>query len=389
VTAVAVTGIGVVSALGVGVEPFWEGLVAGRSGLRPPTRIALPGVACVGEAPALEVRTFAHTALGRRIDRPSLLALAACRLAVADARGALDGVEPARVGLGLGSAFGNFGETTGFLDRLFARGAGNPLVFPNLVMSAGLSYASIELGVTGPTACLTEQEATGEAAIAWGAQLVADGAVDVCLAGAADELDAILCEVLRDARLSARGAPRPFDPRADGSCPGEGAAVVVLEPLARARARGARIYARLVPHPGFAVPAPVHGWPRDPGPVAEGLAPLLPGVDLVLAAACGQPARDGLEAAALAVALAGRPAAVTAPRAAVGDFGAAGALGVAAAALAVYTGVVPPTLGVNGARPHGLDVVSGEARRTSVRAALVDGLARGGVCRPLRLEALT
>lgn len=387
-TPVAVTGIGVVSAFGIGVEPFWDGLVAGRSALAPPTRLGTPGVVCAGEVRALAPRDFVRSAVGRRIDRTSLLALAACRLALADAGAPLDGLDPTRFGLALGSAFGNFGETTGFLDRLFARGAGNPLVFPNLVLNAGLSYASIELGVTGPTACLTEQEASGEAAIAWGGRLVADGAADVILAGAADELDGTLCEVLRDAGLMAAGAPRPFDPGADGTAPGEGAAVVVLEPLARARARKARIYARLGTHPGFAVPAPVHGWPSDPGPLATGLGPLLADVELVVASACGYPARDGLEGAALVRALAGRRVAVTAPRAAVGDFGSAGALGVAVAALAVYTGVVPPTLGVNGNGPRGLDVVTGAARRGPVRVAAVLGLARGGVCRPLRLEAV-
>jgi 3-oxoacyl-[acyl-carrier-protein] synthase II len=386
--AVAVTGLGVVSAFGHGVGPFWEGLTAGRSPLRAAERAALDGVGLVGEVPALEVRAFARTPLGRRIDRPSLLALAACRLALADAGEPLAATAAERTGLALGSGLGNLGETTVFLDRLFARGTGNPLVFPNLVMNAPLSYVSIELGVTGPTAFVTEQEASGEAAVACGAQLVADGAVDVCLAGGADEYHAILGEVLRDAGALARGAPRPLDATADGSCPGEGAAVLVLEPLSRARARGARVYARLTPHPGFAVPAPVHGWARDPGPLGDALAPLVAGTDAVIAAASGQPALDVLEAAALARAVGRRAVAVTAPRAATGDFGAAGALAVAAGALTVHHGVVPPTPGPRGEARGGLDVVAGAARAGRVRAVLVDGLARGGTCRPVVLEAV-
>jgi 3-oxoacyl-(acyl-carrier-protein) synthase len=219
-----------------------------------------------------------------------------------------------------------------------------------------------------------------------GGALVADGAVDWCLAGGADELDPIVYEVWRDAGRFARHAPRPFDAAADGSCPGEGAAVLVLEPLARACARGARVYARVRPHPGFAVPAPVHGWPSDAAAVAAGLAPLVADADAIVAAASGQPALDRLEGAALAAALGGRRAAVTAPRAAVGDFGAAGALAVAAGVLAVHDGCVPPTLGVR-IPPASLDVVTGGARRVPVRVAVVDGLARGGACRPVRLEA--
>ena len=385
-TAVAVTGIGVVSAFGHGVEPFWRGLTAGACGLRPIRRFEVPpGVALGGEVPPLERQGLVLSAIGRRIDWLSLMALAACRLALADA--GLGTRAPGRTGLGFGSAWGNLHETGVFLDRLFARGQGNPLLFPNLVFNAPLSYASIELGITGPTAMLCAAEASGEAALAWGADQVAEGAVDVCLAGGAEELGAVLHQALRESGLLARAAPRPLDPAADGVCPGEGAAVLVLEPLARARARGGRIHARLVAAPAFTVPAPVHGWALDPVPVAEGLADPLSDADVVFAAASGRPELDALEAAALARALDGRSVAVTAVRGALGDFGAAGALATAAAALAVSTGVVPPTVGIVPPARAGLDVVTGAARRDGLRSAVVNGLARGGICRPLRLEA--
>ena len=151
-TDVVVTGVGVVSAFGAGTAAFWDGLCAGRSALVP----ADGGGPRSGVVTGLEARDVVRTAIGRRIDRASLFALAAARGALADA--GLDDAEVAgdATGLVLGSALGNLGEIPGFLDRLFDRGAGNPLVFPNMVMNAPLSYASIELGVTGPTACLTE-----------------------------------------------------------------------------------------------------------------------------------------------------------------------------------------------------------------------------------------
>src|SRR5205814_2031332 len=153
--------------------------------------------------------------------------------------------------------------------------------------NAPLSYASIELGITGPTTMMSAQEASGEAAIGWAADLIAGDAADVCLAGGTDELGAVLHEVLSGNGHLARGVPRPLDPSADGVCPGEGAAVLVLEPLAAARARGARIYARVVPRPGFAVPSRVHGWPSDPGPLAHALAAMVADADVVFAAASG------------------------------------------------------------------------------------------------------
>ena len=135
------------------------------------------------------------------------------------------------------------------------------------------------------------------------------------------------------------------------------------------------------------MPAPVHGWPRDPAPVAETLRPLVRDADLVMAAASGNPALDALEAAALAAAFGERRVLVTSVRGALGDFGAVGALAAAAAVLAVDSGLVPPTLGLVPPARAGLDVVVGRARRAPVRVAVVDGLARGGFCCPLRLEA--
>lgn len=383
---VAVTGAGVVSAFGWGVEPFWRGLVDGVCPLAPIRRFppATPG-ALGAEVAAPDPGSVIRTPAGRRMDWASLMAVGACRLALDDAGLAPAAVAGARTALGIGSAYGNLQETATFLDRLFTRGTGNPMLFPNLVFNAPLSYASIELGITGETVMLSMLEASGEAAIAWGALAVAEGRADVCLAGGVDELGAVLHQILADGRRIAAGVPRPLDRNADGAVPGEGAAVLVLEPLARARARGARVYACVRPCPGFSVPAPVHGWSHDPVALAEGLAPLLHDVDVVLASASGDAARDAVEAAALARAV---PAAmITALRGAVGDFGAAGALVAVAAVRAIAAGLVPPTRGCRPPARDDLDVVVGAARRRRVHAAVVTGLARGGLCRPLRFEA--
>jgi 3-oxoacyl-[acyl-carrier-protein] synthase II len=373
---VLVTGIGVVSAFGLGVEAFWDGLLAGRDACVPAGIPEAPG-ARVARVEGLEARRWVRSAQGRRIDRTSLLALAAARLALDDAGLAPEALKPSRTALGLGSAFGNVQETVTFLDRVFDRGTGNPMLFPNLVMNAALSYAAIELGTTGPSAMVTEQDASGEAAIAWGARQVVAGAADVCLAGAADELATELLTIGRETHTASDAGP----------CVGEGAAVLVLESVSQAQRRGARCHARLVPHAGFGVAAPVHGWPTRPHELARALAPLAADVSLIVGATSGEPVLDELEAEVLALALAGRRPALTAPRRAIGRFGAGGALAVAAAALAIRHGVVPPVAGWPAAQARGLDVVTGTARPASIASALIDGLARGGVCRPLRLEA--
>jgi 3-oxoacyl-(acyl-carrier-protein) synthase len=383
---VVVTGAGAVSAFGWEAEAFWNGLLEGRSGMAPITRFTPKAHGLLAATvPAPESRSVARTSVGRRMDWVSLMALGACHAALADA-----GLEPGalpgdRTGLGLGSAYGNLQETETFLDRLFERGAGTPLLFPNLVFNAPLSYVSIELGITGETAMFSVLEASGETAIAWGADLVDDARADVCLAGGVDEVGAALHRILADAGALARGTPRPFDRGADGWALGEGAGVLVLESAAGARERGARPRARLAATAAFSVPATVHGWARDEGALAERLAPHVRDVDVVFAGASGDPARDRLEAAALARSAPGVP--VTAVRGALGDFGGAGSLAAVAAVRALETGIVPPTAGLRLPARAGLDVVCGAPRCQAVRSAAVVGLARGGACRVLRFEA--
>jgi 3-oxoacyl-[acyl-carrier-protein] synthase II len=379
VIAVAVTGIGVVSAFGVGTERFWRGLLSGRSPL-----VASERGVPIGAVEGLEVRDVVRTPAGRRIDHASLLALTAARLALADAGIDATALEPKRTGLGLGSSLGNLRETPPFMDRVFERGAGNPLVFPNMVMNAPLSYLSIELGITGPSVMVTEVEVSGEAAIAWGARLVADGGADVCLAGATDELADILVPVLGKSGGLTHGTARPLDRASDGRALGEGSAVLVLEPTAHARGRSARIYAEIEPHRGFAVPASVHGHPRDPDPIARGLRPLLAEAELVVAAANGMPVFDTIEARVLASTVGARVP-VTAPRGATGEFGSAGALAVAVAALALHDGRVPPTVGCRLPAREELDVVVDAPRACRPAVAVVDAIGRGGICRPVRL----
>jgi 3-oxoacyl-(acyl-carrier-protein) synthase len=379
VSSAAVTGVGVVSAFGVGTERFWTGLLSGRSPLVPDAQQTPTGA-----VDGLDLRAFVRTPAGRRIDHASLMALAAARLALDDAGIGNDAVAPERMGLALGSSLANVRETVSFLDRLFERGAGNPLVFPNMVMNAPLSYVSIELGITGPAVMTTELEVSGEAALAYGVRTIVDGTADVCLAGGTDELADILPPVLQAAGVLTHDVARPLDPAADGHALGEGAAVFVLESRERARARGARVYAEIVPHAGFGVPSPIHGHPGEPDAIVRRLRGVLDGADLVVAAASGLPGLDELEARVLAQTI-DRHVPVTAPRGALGHFGAAGALGVAAAALALHDGRVPPTVGCRlPAREH-LDVVVESPRACHPTVAVVNGLGRGGICRPVRL----
>ena len=240
---VLVTGIGVVSAFGLGVDAFWDGLRAGRDACVPAGIPDAPA-ARVARVEGLEARRWVRSAQGRRIDRTSLLALAAARLALDDAGIAPEALRPPRTALGLGSAFGNVQETVAFLDRIFDRGTGNPMLFPNLVMNA--------------SAQLRGDRARHD-------RTVGDGDGAGCLGRGRDRVGRTPGRRRCGRRLPGRrrrraghGAAhdRPRDAhgiRMPGPCVGEGAAVLVLESAAEAHGRGARCYARLVPHAGFGV----------------------------------------------------------------------------------------------------------------------------------------
>jgi hypothetical protein len=169
-----------------------------------------------------------------------------------------------RTSLVLGSAYGNLQETATFLDRLFTRGIGNALLFPNMVFNAPLSYGSIELGIRGETAMLSMLEVSGEAAIGSGVDAVASGRADVCIAGGVDELGHVLHRVLEDGggrrgRATAARSRRRAPWRRGSTRPRQ---------LDDAQARGARVQcgsrrrpASVAPVPGGCAAAPPIGSP--------------------------------------------------------------------------------------------------------------------------------
>jgi hypothetical protein len=229
---------------------------------------------------------------------------------------------------------------------------------------------------------LTEQEASGEAAIAWGAADRRRGGRGMPR-GRVGRAHQRIVRLRRETGTAGSGPPRPLDGGPTDRASAKALRWWCWNPPARARPRGTA-YARLALHDGFGVPAPVHGWPTDPDAVVRGLAPLVADVDAVVAAASGSPVLDAFEAAALGAVFGARRVPVTAPRGATGDFGAAGALAVAMAALAIHHGVLPPTLGCRLPARRDLD---GRGLGTPTRARPWSTDCPGGMCRPLRLEA--
>jgi len=397
---VAVTGVGVVSPIGVGRDAFWSALCAGRSGVVPMEGLArasgLPRIAApIGELPA---KTLISSPQFRRMDRLSRMAVAASRLALDDA--ALQGRDVAgeRTGVVFGTSLGDLKDSMAHLDRIFTRGpaAASPMVFPNLVLNAPAGYVAMEHGCTGVNFTVAQHEVSGEHAIALGCDVVRSGGADVVLAGGGDELTPILVEAYHRGRaLAAQRGGRewgsPYDRERSGIVLGEGTAMLVLEPLERARRRGVAVYAVLTAVRDYSVAAPRYTWPRHADAAAPQLTPLVDDdIDVVFGGANSSRRLDRCELGLFARLFAGRASAVavTSIKGAIGECGAAGALTVAAACLALRAQAVPPLCHLIAADTEApFRFVAGRAAPAALRAALVSGLARGGSGIAMRLEA--
>jgi 3-oxoacyl-[acyl-carrier-protein] synthase II len=397
---VAVTGIGVVSPIGIGRTAFWEALRDGRSGIAPLEGWArssgLPRIAApVGEFAAKDL--IASPQL-RRMDRLSRMAVASSRLALDDAGIAPADLPSERVGVVFGTALGNLEESVAHLDRVFTRGpaAASPMVFPNLVMNAPAGYVAMEFGFTGVNFTIAQAEVSGEQAVVLGCEVLQSGRADVVLAGGGDQLSTVLLEGYHRARALAgqRGGREwssPYDSARSGIVLGEGAAILVLEPLAQARARQAAVYAIVDGAARFAVEAPRYDWPHRADGARDSLRALLgDGAQLVCGGANSSRRLDGCELTLFADALRthAADASVTSIKGAVGEFGAAGALTVAATCLGLREQAVPPLCNLQTPEPAApFRFVARRAAGARLKRALVCGLARGGAGVALSLVA--
>lgn len=384
---VVVTGTAALSPFGAGVAALWDGLVAGRVGTGPVTRFdtAPYSTSYGGEVPAGAVPELdlpPGTPLSVRY------AVAVVAAALADA-----GRDPGPdVALCLGTVMG----TRPHLERLERAGA-DPAADGRWSSSGALvAVPARMLGLGGPVALLGTGCSAGNDAIGHGCDLIATGQADCVVAGGAEELAEAVYSLFTGLRALSPDLLRPFDAGRRGILPAEGAAALVLEPAGAARARGARVLARVA---GYAAAADAHHL-TAPHPAARALVGCLgdvlaragrapSDVDWVCAHGTGTPASDGVEAAGLARALPSRPA-VSSVKGALGHAqGAASALEAVACVEAVRTGVVPgmPTLRVADPACAAVDLVAGPARRAPVSLAASVAFGFGGSTSALLLEA--
>jgi len=397
---IAVTGIGVFSSIGNGVEAFWEGLAGGTSGAAPITRFDTRGFRSqiAAEVKDFDPVTFVGKKRARRMARFSQLASAAAIEAVADSGISLADRDPLRVGTVIGTAAGDYENLEGQHQTLLEKGPGkgNPLAVPMIIPNMSSANVGIDLGVGGPNFGVTSACATGGHALGVAAMMLRSGVADVVIAGGSESaispltVNAYGCMGVLTARNDEpTRASRPFDAERDGFLIGEGAAVMILEREETARQRGARIYARLagvgmttdaysvaIPEPEGAAAAAAIGMAiRDAGIALDE-------IDYVNAHGTSTAANDRTETRAIRRAFGSHAdrLAVSSTKSMIGHtLGAAGAIEAVATILAIHHGVLPPTINYENPDPDcDLDYVPKEAREHTIRAAISNSFGFGG-----------
>jgi 3-oxoacyl-[acyl-carrier-protein] synthase II len=398
---VAITGIGPITAVGIGADALWDGLRRERSPVRRITRFdSSPWRSHI----AAEIDDFTPTAYldskdARRLDRFGQFSIAATRLALDDARLAPSSLDGDRVAVQMGTALGGVAHAE--LQTINLATGGIRAVDPRIALTtfggAASCLVAIAFGFTGPNSTNAMSCASGTVAIGDAWRLIADGHADVAVAGGIEAPLAPLCfgafALIR--AMSTRNddpgsACRPFDRMRDGFIMGEGAAVLVLERWDHAVARGARIYAELA---GYGNTNDAHHMtaPRPDGSqaaramqIALGHADIDPGqVDFVSPHGSSTPLNDATESMALKTVLGERahevPVSGTKPYHA-HALGASGAIEAAICCLSMERGWIAPTLNFESADEDcDLDYVPEHGREYRPRVCLSNSFGFGGI----------
>jgi 3-oxoacyl-[acyl-carrier-protein] synthase II len=400
---VVITGMGGLTPLGNSVAEFWQGCLEGRSGIdyisliKPEVYMNYPAHIS-GEVHDFEPTAYMDRRDARRMARFSQLAVAATRQAIEDADLDIDGVDRERVGVLIGNGIGGMPNTDAAMRTILSRGGMrlDPLYLPKMLPNMAAAQVAMIFGAKGfsnttITACAASTQALGEAR-----DVIRLGRADVMLAGGTEagisELGLSGFSVMR--ALSTRNdepqkASRPFDAGRDGFVAAEGSAMLVLESLEHARARGARILAELAGYAacndGYHLVAPQpdgEGAVRAMRWALEDAAVQPEEVDYINAHGTSTPLNDPSETLAIKTVF-GEHAyrvPISSTKSMIGHaMGASGAMESLACVMTLQTGIIHPTINQEQPDPEcDLDYVPNTARRADVRVILKNSFGFGG-----------
>jgi len=395
-----VTGVGLVSPVGIGTEETWQALLAGRSGAAP---ITLFDASHHSTRFACEVKGFdpllwLERKDVKKADRFIQFAIAASDLALKDAAWTVPPAESGRVGVFIGSGIGGFATIEREHEALLRGGPRkiSPFFIPSAIINLAAGWVSIRTGAKGPNSATATACTSGAHAVGDSFRLIRHGDADVMIAGGSEAAITALgvggfCSMraLSTRNDAPKRASRPFDRGRDGFVMGEGAGIVVLEELEHARRREAKVYAELVGY-GMSGDAYHISAPREDGDGAvrvmraaledAGVPPTA--VDYINVHGTSTPRGDVVETIATKTVFGehARRLALSSTKSMTGHLlGASGGLEAGIAALAIRDQVLPPTINHETPDPEcDLDCVPNRARAATVRYAISNSFGFGG-----------
>ena len=397
---VVVTGVGLVSSVGIGTQPTWDGLCAGQSGIGPISRFDSTQFASriAGEVKGFDPLDFIDKKDVKKMDVFIQYAVAASDFALCDA--GLKSAVPlgSDYGVFIASGIGGFSTIEREHRNLLEGGPRkiSPFFIPSAIINLAAGQVSIRFGAKGPnsatcTACSASAHAIGDAA-----ELIKRGAADVMIAGGSEAAITPMgvggfaaMRALSTQNDEPERASRPFDKERDGFIIGEGAGVVILEELERAKSRGAEVYAEIV---GYGMSGDAHHM-TAPAEDADGAVRVMraaveqagidpQAVDYVNAHGTSTPYNDRLETLAIKRCFGehARALAISSTKSMTGHLlGAAGGLEAGITALAIRDQMIPPTINLENPDPEcDLDYVPHEKRPAAITYALSNSFGFGG-----------
>jgi len=397
---VVVTGIGILSPLGMDVATTWEGLIAGKSGIDYITLFDTEGLETRfgGEVKGFEATNYMSRKEARHIDRFAQLAVAASRQAVKQSGIQINSKSQNNIGVIIGSGIGGLTTLYEQIKVLQEKGPDrvSPFLVPMMISDMAAAQVSISLWLKGPNMCTTSACSSGSDAIGAACELIRHNVTKVMLAGGSESIMTPIGFTAFNAlkALSTRNsepqlASRPFDIERDGFVISEGAAILVLENLASARERGANILVEIVSY-GASADAFHITQPTENGEgaarsmqIALDKAGLDPAeIDYINAHGTSTQLNDRMETKAVK-AVFGENAykvPVSSTKSMTGHLiGGAGALEAAICIMAIRDSIIPPTINLTNPDPDcDLDYVPKVARHTTVNTALSNSFGFGG-----------
>jgi 3-oxoacyl-[acyl-carrier-protein] synthase II len=402
---VVITGLGLVTPVGIGTEPSWTALLSGESGVAPITLFDTTGfrVQIAGEVKAWDPLQFVDKKKLKEMDRFTQFAMGAGKLALEDAHLELTDEERDEAGCFIGVGLGGLWTLEKTKQLLLEKGPSkiSPYAIPGIIANLAAGQLSMAHGLRGPSYCTTSACSSGAHALGEAFEWIRRGRAKVMVAGGAEStvspvgiggFEAMMA--LSKRNDDPKGASRPFDSGRDGFVCGEGSGVLVLESLSRAKKRGAKIYAEIT---GYGASSDAYHL-TQPAPEGEGAqrsmrmalkdAQRNPGdIDYINAHGTSTPVGDVGESQAIFKVFGehAEPATkdhlwVSSTKSMMGHLlGAAGAVESAVCVLAIHEGRVPPTINLTQPDPRcALDYVPLVARERSVRHALNNSFGFGG-----------